>query len=46
MSDQGRRRRNLAAALRPDADRPTLALLFNVDEQGHEYTADLLDLAL
>lgn len=38
------RARRLAAALARNADN-ALPLLFNVDENGHEYPADLLDLA-
>lgn len=38
------RPRRLAAALARNAD-AALPLLFNVDENGHEYPADLLDLA-
>ncbi|WP_157181953.1 hypothetical protein [Nocardia testacea] len=40
-----RKRRRLAAALRVDRHQPALGLLFNVDTEGHEYAADLLDLA-
>lgn len=46
MRTEARRRCRLAAALRPrEDDAPTLDLLFNLDEHGHEYAADLLDLA-
>ncbi|MGW1740482.1 hypothetical protein ACWCPQ_16920 [Nocardia sp. NPDC001965] len=38
-------RARLADALREPRDQPTLALIFNVDDGGHEYAADLLDLA-
>ncbi len=38
-------RKRLADALRDTRDQPALALLFNVDDNGHEYAADLLDLA-
>lgn len=38
------RPRRLAAALARNAD-SALPLMFNVDENGHEYPADLLDLA-
>lgn len=44
---QPRKGRALAAALRSTAEQQqgTLDLLFNVDEHGHEYATDLLDLA-
>ncbi|MBH0778788.1 hypothetical protein [Nocardia bovistercoris] len=45
MSANESARRRRRAALRSDADRPALPLMFNVDDEGHEYPADLLDLA-
>lgn len=45
MTEQDRKRRRIRAALRTD-DQPQqpLGLLFNIDDDGHEYPADLLDL--
>ncbi|MFC9874853.1 hypothetical protein [Nocardia salmonicida] len=44
---QAKKGRALAAALRPkpEQQQDMLGLLFNVDEHGHEYSTDLLDLA-
>ncbi|MBF6460186.1 hypothetical protein IU433_14185 [Nocardia puris] len=44
MPDRDQERRRLQAALRTDDEQQALALLFNIDEHGHEYPADLLDL--
>jgi len=46
VTDLDRKRRHLRAALRT-TKRPQqpLGLLFNIDDEGHEYERDLLDMA-
>ncbi|MCU1647127.1 MAG: hypothetical protein JWN03_7402 [Nocardia sp.] len=46
MTLDDRKSRRTKAALRPtDQSQQPLGLLFNIDDEGHEYEHDLLDLA-
>ncbi|WP_157556273.1 hypothetical protein [Nocardia acidivorans] len=45
MTLEERQRRRNRAALRTSGPQQPLGLLFNIDDEGHEYEHDLLDLA-
>ncbi|WP_158608007.1 hypothetical protein [Nocardia panacis] len=46
MTTDDRKHRRIKAALRIiDQTQQPLGLLFNIDDEGHEYEHDLLDLA-